>query len=143
MPQLIETSHSNVDLKPSPIQASWIIEGNPKACSHKVSSSNDGSATTMIWSCTAGTFDWYYDLDETIMILEGSIVLEGDGMPPKRYGVGDVIRFRQGAHAKWHVESYVKKVAFLSQPSPFALGLAIRAARKLKRMFTKAIAAPA
>ena len=33
----------------------------------------------------------YYDLDETIMILEGSIVLESEGMPPKRYGVGDVI----------------------------------------------------
>jgi hypothetical protein len=25
------------------------------------------------------------------MILEGSIVLECEGMPPKRFGVGDVI----------------------------------------------------
>jgi uncharacterized cupin superfamily protein len=44
-----------------------------------------------IWSCTAGKFNWYYDLDETIMIVEASIVLESEGMPPKRYGVGDVI----------------------------------------------------
>jgi hypothetical protein len=40
-------------------------------------------------------------------------------MRPKRYGVGDVIFFRNGAHAKWHVEGYVKKVAFLHRPNPF------------------------
>ena len=38
---------------------------------------------------------WYYDVDETIVILEGSIVLER-GMPPKRYGVSDVVLFRDG-----------------------------------------------
>ncbi|KRR10825.1 hypothetical protein [Bradyrhizobium valentinum] len=27
---LIETGHCNVDLKPSPIEPSWILEGNPK-----------------------------------------------------------------------------------------------------------------
>src|SRR5216683_5294334 len=86
-------------------------------------------------SCTEGKFSWYYDLDETIMILEGSIVLESEGMPPKRYGVGDVIFFREGAHAKWHVEGYVKKVAFLRQSNPLGLGFAIRAVNKLKRMF--------
>ena len=64
---------------------------------------------TLIWSCTEGRFNWYYDVDETIMILEGSIVLESEGMPPKRYGVGDVIFFRNGAHAKWHVEGHVRR----------------------------------
>ena len=77
----------------------------------------------MIWSCTEGKFNWYYDVDETIMILEGSIVLESEGMPPRRYGVGDVILFRNGAHAKWHVEGHVKKIAFFRQTLPFGLGL--------------------
>lgn len=81
-----------------------------------------------------GKFNWYYDLDETIMILEGSTVIESDGMPPKRYGVGDVVFFREGAHAKWHIEDYVKKVAFLRQTNPVGLGYAIRAINKLKRM---------
>ena len=129
---LIETGHCNVDLKPSPIEPSWILEGNPEARSHPLSTSGCGTAKTMIWSCTEGKFNWYYDLDETIVILEGSIVLESEGMPPKRYGVGDVIFFRDGAHAKWHVERYVKKVAFLRQPNPFWLGLAVRAVNKLK-----------
>ena len=131
---LIETGHANVDLKPSPIEPSWIMEGNPEACSHLLSTSACGTATTLIWSCTKGKFNWYYDLDETIMILEGSTVIESDGMPPKRYGVGDVVFFREGAHAKWHIENYVKKVAFLRQTNPVGLGYAIRAINKLKRV---------
>jgi uncharacterized cupin superfamily protein len=132
---LIETGHCNVDLKPSPIEPSWILEGNPEARSQVLSTSADGAATTLIWSCTEGKFNWYYDADETIVILEGSIVLESEGMPPKRYGVGDVVLFRNGAHAKWHVEGHVKKVAFFRQTNPLGLGFAVRALNKLKCMF--------
>ena len=81
-----------------------------------------GAATTLIWSCTEGKFSWSYYVDEIIVILEGSIVLESEGMPPKRYGVGDVVFFPNGAHAKWHVEGHVKKLAFLHQTNPLGLG---------------------
>ena len=54
-------------------------------------------------------------------------------MPPRRYSVGDVILFRNSAHAIWHVEGYVKKIAVCRQANPFGLGLAIRAANKLTR----------
>jgi len=131
---LVETGHCNVDLKPSPIEPSWILEGNPEARSHVLSTSACGTTMTLIWSCTEGKFNWYYDVDETIMILEGSIVLESEGMPPRRYGVGDVILFRHGAHVKWHVEHHVKKIAFFRQTIPFGVGFAIRAINKLKRM---------
>jgi uncharacterized cupin superfamily protein len=132
---LIETGNSSVELKPAPIEPSWIIEGNPEARSHALSTSADGTATTLIWACTEGRFNWYYDFDETIMILEGSIVLESDGMPPKRYGVGDVIFFRDGAHAKWHVEGHVKKIAFCRKTTPVMIGFMIRVVNKLKKMF--------
>src|SRR6185437_5188500 len=114
----IETGHCNVELQPSPIEPSWIIEGNPEARSSQLSSSACGTAKTLIWSCTEGKFNWYYDVDETIMILEGSIVLESEGMSQRRYGVGDVIFFHRGAQAKWHVEGYVKKIAFLRVATP-------------------------
>ena len=130
---LIETAHCNVDLKPSPIEPSWIIDGTPEARSYELSVSRCGTAKTLIWACTEGTFNWYYDVDETIMILEGSIVLESEGMSPRRCGVGDVIFFRKGAKAKWHVEGYVKKIAFLSRPNPLG-AFVIRALNKLKRM---------
>jgi uncharacterized cupin superfamily protein len=134
---LVETSHCNVDLKPSPIEPSWIIAGNPEARAHTLWRSSDRAAKTFIWSCTRGKFNWYYDLDETLMILEGSIVLESEGMPPKRYGVGDVVFFREGAHAKWHVEDYVKKVAFCRITNAFGLGFIVRAVNKLKSLRAK------
>ncbi|QAU49568.1 DUF861 domain-containing protein [Bradyrhizobium guangzhouense] len=132
---LIEIGSCDVDLELRPIEPAWIIEGNPVSRSHILSTSSDGTSSTIIWSCTEGRFNWYYDFDETIMILEGSIVLESDGMPPKRYGVGDVIFFRDGAHAKWHVEGHVKKIAFCRKTNPAVIGFMIRVINKLKRMF--------
>jgi len=134
---LIETGHCNVDLKPSPIEPSWIIEGNPEARSYVLSTSACGTAKTMVWSCTEGKFNWYYDLDETIVIIEGSILLESEGIPPTRFGVGDVIVFRRGARAKWHVEGYVKKVAFLRLNNPLPLGFAVRAVNKLRFLIAR------
>ena len=138
MPRIpIETGHYKMDLDPSPIDPSWIIEGNPEARSRMLSTSVCNTAKVVIWSCTEGKFNWYYDIDETVVILEGSIVLESDGMLPTRYGVGDVIVFHSGARAKWHVEGYVRKVAFLRLNNPFPLGITIRAFNKLKSLIAR------
>jgi uncharacterized cupin superfamily protein len=132
---LVETAKLAVELTPRPIEPSWIIEGKPEARSCVLSKSADGLASTMVWHCTEGKFDWYYDFDETILILEGSIVLEYDGTKPVRYGAGDVIFFKDGAHAKWHVEGHVKKLAFCRKTHPAWLGFALRVVGKLKRIF--------
>jgi uncharacterized cupin superfamily protein len=130
---LIETASLAVNLTPRPIEPSWIIEGNPVAQCSVLSSSADGLASTMVWHCSEGKFNWYYDFDETILILEGSIVVENDTMPPTRYGPGDVIFFRDGAHAKWHVEGHVRKLAFCRKTQPVLLGFALRVFSKIKR----------
>jgi uncharacterized cupin superfamily protein len=135
---LIEIAKLTVDLKPAPIERSWVLEGNPEATSCTLSQSADGLATTIVWHCTEGKFNWFYDFDETILILEGSIVLESDGLPSTRYGAGDVVFFRDGAHAKWHVEGHVKKLAFCRKTSPVLFGLALRVFHKLKRIFLPA-----
>jgi uncharacterized protein len=130
---LIETANVAVNLTPRPIEPSWIIEGNPAAQWCVLSRSADGLAFTVVWECTEGKFNWYYDFDETIVILEGSIVLENDAMKPTRYSAGDVIFFKDGAHARWHVEGRVRKLAFCRTTQPMLLGLALRAFNKLKR----------
>jgi uncharacterized cupin superfamily protein len=130
---LIETASLTVNLAPRPIEPSWIIEGNPVAQSSVLSKSADGLASTMVWQCSEGRFNWHYDFDETILILEGSIVLESDTMKPTRYGPGDVIFFKDGAHAKWHVEGHVRKLAFCRKTQPALVGLALRVLSKLKR----------
>jgi uncharacterized protein len=87
----------------------------------------------MVWECSEGKFNWYYDFDETILILEGAVVLESDTMGPTRYGPGDVIFFKDGAHAKWHVEGRVKKLAFCRKTQPALLGFALRVFSRIKR----------
>jgi uncharacterized protein len=131
---LIETANLIVNLAPRPIEPSWIIEGHPVAQCSVLSKSADGLASTMVWQCSKGKFNWYYDFDETILILEGSIVLENDSMNPTRYGPGDVIFFKNGAHARWHVEGHVRKLAFCRKTQPMLLGLALRVVCKIKRM---------
>jgi uncharacterized protein len=135
---LIETGNLVVNLTPRPIEPSWIIEGNPVAQWHVLSQSADGLASTMVWECSEGKFNWYYDFDETVLILEGSIVLENDTMGPTRYGPGDVIFFKDGAHAKWHVEGRVRKLAFCRKTQPVWLGFALRVFLKLKKILLPA-----
>jgi uncharacterized cupin superfamily protein len=135
---LIEATKLDVNLTPRPIEPSWITEGNPVAQWHVLSRSADGLASTMVWECSEGRFNWYYDFDETVLILEGSIVLESDGMPPTRYSVGDVIFFKDGAHAKWHVEGRVRKLAFCRKTQPVWLGFALRVLLKLKKIMLPA-----
>jgi uncharacterized protein len=132
---LIETNKlAAVKLGPAPIEPSWIIEGNPVAQCCVLSKSADGVASTILWECSEGRFNWYYDFDETIMILEGSIVLESETMPATRYGAGDVIFFRDGAHARWHVEGRVRKLAFCRKTQPAWLGFALRVVLKLRKI---------
>ena len=131
---LIETSNLVVNLEPRPIEPSWIIEGSPVAQSCVLSKSADDLTTTIVWECSEGRFNWYYDFDETILILEGSIVLENDTMRPTRYGKGDVIFFRNGAHARWYVEGRVRKLAFCRTTQPMLLAFVARAFNKIKRV---------
>jgi uncharacterized cupin superfamily protein len=135
---LIETGNLVVNLTPRPIEPSWIIEGNPVAQWHVLSQSADGLASTMVWECSEGKFNWYYDFDETVLILEGSIVLENDTMGPTRYGPGDVIFFKDGAYAKWHVEGRVRKLAFCRKTQPVWLGFVLRVFLKLKKILLPA-----
>jgi uncharacterized cupin superfamily protein len=39
-------------------------------------------AQIIVWECSEGKFNWYYDLEETLLILEGSVVLENDTISP-------------------------------------------------------------
>ncbi|MBT9290343.1 cupin domain-containing protein [Prosthecodimorpha staleyi] len=131
---LIVVSRTDGPLRPSPIEPSWIHEGNPVASNAILSTSADGTASTIVWECTEGKFEWHYDVDETIHFLEGSVVIEADGMAPQRLGAGDVIFFKRGAVARWHVEKKVRKLAFFRRTVPGFVGFAIKVAGKLRRM---------
>jgi len=136
-------SATDIELKPAPITSSWVREGNPEARNAVLSKSADGTAMTILWDCTAGKFDWTYDIDETIYFIEGSAVI-GDGhSPPRRFGPGDVLFLPHGAVAHWHVEQYVRKVAFCRKTQPKLVTFGMRAARRLGRIRKRLSGGPA
>ncbi len=132
-PVPFQAASTTLDLKPAPINPAWIRDGNPTARAAELSRSADGCAFTVVWECTAGRFDWTYHLDETITILEGSIVLSDGGNAPRRLGPGDVVFFPKGSQVAWEVDGYVKKVAYFRRVLPNPAMVLFRVARALKR----------
>ncbi len=122
----------SVELRPSPIDPDWIRGGSPVARNALLSTSRDRSSCTLVWDCTPGEFEWRYDSDETIHILEGSVVLDDGVAPPRRLGPGDVVLFPEGAVVRWTVETHLRKLAFFHRSLPMPVALASRAVAKAK-----------
>jgi uncharacterized cupin superfamily protein len=133
---VIKMRAAEVTLNPSPIYPDWVLEGKPIARNQVLSRSADGTATTFLWDCTAGRFNWHYDVDETLYVIEGGVVVKDDA-GTRILGVGDTIFFPAGANAEWHVENYVRKIAFCRTPLPRMLVLAKRGFRLVKRLMGK------
>jgi uncharacterized protein len=134
---VIKMSAAEVVLNPSPIYPDWVLEGKPVARNRVVSRSADGTATTYLWDCTAGRFNWYYDVDETLYVIEGGVVIKDLAGATRSLRVGDTIFFPAGTRVEWHVENYVRKIAFCRKPLPRLLVLAKRGFRLLKRLVGK------
>jgi uncharacterized cupin superfamily protein len=134
---VIKMRAAEVTLNPSPIYPDWILEGKPVARNQVVSRSADGTATTFLWDCTAGRFNWYYDVDETLYIIEGDVVIKDHAGATRSLSVGDTIFFPAGTRVEWYVENYVRKIAFCRKPLPRLLVLAKRGFRLLKRLVGK------
>lgn len=123
-----------VSLDACPINPAWVIEGAPMARNAILSRSADGGACTLIWDCTAGLFNWRYDIDETVYVLEGEVVVRDESGAEHRLGPGDSAFFPAGSSAVWRVEKYVRKVAFCRNPVPQPIMFAARVVKKLARM---------
>ena len=121
---LIIFGSSRGDLGPAPIDAQWIIEGNPIARNKCLSRSKDGTASNYIWDCTAGRFNWYYQIDETVCVLEGSVLVRDHHGGSRLLEAGDTAFFAAGSSAEWTVPNYVRKVAFMRRPMPRSVVLA-------------------
>jgi len=119
-------------LTPAPIPRRWILSGNPVARGSIVHRSSDAMAFAALWDCTAGRFNWFYDVDEMVYIVDGAVVI-GSGPGKQRVlEAGDTFFFPAGSRAQWTVPAYVRKVAFLHVP----LSRKMRFARSIYRFFT-------
>lgn len=105
-------------LTASPIPRAWILEGNPVARKKHLAGSSDRLANTFMWDCTAGRFNWFYDADEVIHVLEGSVVIEDSAGVRRRLQAGDTFLCPAGSRYLWTVSNYIRKIAFLYPPLP-------------------------
>jgi len=124
---------SKTNLVSNPINAAWILDGQPQARIELLSSSADGTASTYFWDCTAGRFNWFYSFDETFHILEGEVTLKDPAGNSRRVTAGDTVFFPVGSSAEWTVDKYVRKLAFCRVPLPRSLIFARGVARRVKR----------
>jgi uncharacterized protein len=132
---MIMVSTAATELKPCPIDPSWILEGLPTARISVLSDgSSDASAFTVMWDCTAGRFNWFYSIDETVFILEGAVTLTLPSGATRQLVAGSSYFFGRGTQAQWQVDSYVRKVAFCHEPMSAKLFTAKRLFRALKRL---------
>lgn len=139
---IVKPEVEKIELEASPINPDWILEGDPRARGILLSSSADGTASTFIWDCTAGRFNWYYGVDETIYVLEGGMTIKDAG-GTHQLNAGDTIYFPAGASAEWIVKSYVRKIAFVRTQLPRSLASARRVYQRLKRVVRAGDRAPA
>ena len=125
----------DIQLDPDPIYEKWILSGNPIARSKTLALSPDGAAKAAVWDCTSGSFYWHYRQDEAVLFLSGDAYLLEESGKQQRFAGGDFAFFPAGTIAKWRVDTYVRKIAFLHEPvSPFAVP-ALRFWNKLMRKF--------
>ena len=101
-------------LNDAPIDPTWIVEGTPKARARQLDLQPDATIGITIWETTAGRFDWRYSGDEMIIILEGEAEMTPPGEAATVIGKGDIAHFAGGQVVRWHVPTYVKKVAIHS-----------------------------
>lgn len=136
-PPFDAASLSSLELAPAPIRPEWIVEGQPVARCRSWSDSSDGTTSALVWDCTAGRFRWYFGGDEIVHILEGEVVVSGEGTPERRLGPGDAALFRAGTWSTWHVPAYVRKHAICHDCLPAAIAVPYRAARRARRLFER------
>jgi len=67
-----------------------------------------GMKSNPVWSCGVSEFDWYYDSEETCLIIEGEVTVKY-GSKSVSFAAGDYVVFPKGLSCVWQVTKAVKK----------------------------------
>ena len=64
--------------------------------------------TKPVWTCGVSDFDWFYDKEETCLIIEGEVVVKY-GAKSVSFATGDLVIFPKGLSCVWQVKKAVRK----------------------------------
>lgn len=110
---------SDAVLDPFPIREDWILRGTPAATVRFLAQSGDGGVVAGVWDCTAGSFQWHFECDEIIYVLDGDVEVEHEGQR-QRFERGSLVFFPVGARTRWHVARRIRKLFIHRHPTPLA-----------------------
>jgi len=65
-------------------------------------------STKPVWGCGVSEFDWYYDSEETCLLLEGEVTISFEGGSVSIVA-GDYVVFPKGLSCVWKVSKPVQK----------------------------------
>ncbi|MFZ6874667.1 cupin domain-containing protein [Undibacterium sp. Di27W] len=122
--QPASTAALHSPVKPFEVDPSWIKEGTPNFRATEFFKSHDGKTSSGIFECDGpSTFEWQYQFDETIYVLDGGVDIEYQG---KKFSLkpGETALFRAGTTALWHVPKGIRKAWTLHDAGKPARGLA-------------------
>jgi uncharacterized cupin superfamily protein len=122
---VLKVGRSDGPLVDQPINPAWILEGTPHARTSAWGESPDGTTSHWTWDCTPGRFRWYYECDESIVVVAGSVSIQVDDEPPVWLAVGDGAYFPAGHWVTWQVDDYVRKQAVVRVPVPRTMRYAV------------------
>ena len=132
----IVVASAGMDLEATAISPDWILSGKPETRAKEFSRSRDRTSHGVVWECTAGSFTWNYNKDESLVVITGEAFISYEGGEERQIGPGDIVFFPAGTSATWRVPNYIRKVAFLRHAMPRPAGLCVLAwnliLRKLK-----------
>lgn len=114
LPSELTVDHA---LQPIEVPRAWIKSGKPRFLYTEYVASPDRSSSSGIWSCEGPTtFEWRFDADETVHVLDGRVEISYQGqhfvLEP-----GDTAFFQADTRAIWTVPKYMRKSFTLHQPN--------------------------
>lgn len=97
-----------------PIPESSIASGTPVQAGCEYLNLDQGGLTAGVWDCT----EWEsvksnYDVDEFMIVLEGSIIVEHENGNIQTFSAGDCFIIPKGVPCIWRQVEYVKKYYFI------------------------------
>ena len=104
----VTTASLPADLPKITLPQHEILEGTPDARGLFTAESEDGGASAGFWACDVGRYEFVFDYDEFIYLIDGEMTVRlGDKTWPMR--AGDTAHFPQGVTVIWEVTRRVTK----------------------------------
>lgn len=126
------TNDARDDWRDCPIDPAWILDGAPRARIVTLANGRDQWATTALWDCTPGTFEWRFAWDETVHVLDGVVEVTLPDGDRRRLVRGSIAFFPAGSRAVWRVVEPVRKLAVCRRALPVPLARLLSAPERLR-----------